>query len=199
MTNYFQEYNKIIDGLASEKKSKKLLLHCCCAPCSTTALERVTPIFDTAVFYFNPNITGGEEYAFRLDEQKRFLSLAYPDVKLIEGRYDISEFFGVAKGLENLPERSQRCFMCYKLRLEETARVSKELGFDYFATTLTLSPHKNSDWLNEIGYGLQNQYGVSYLPTDFKKENGYLRSIELSKEYNLYRQNYCGCVFSKRS
>ena len=196
--NYYQTYQRII-GEFSKDSGLKLLLHSCCAPCSTTCLERLVPVIETHVFYYNPNITSKEEYDLRLVEQAKLLEKVYKnEVKLIKGEYDNNKFLTAIKGYEALPERSARCYNCYKLRLEETAKTAKELGYDYFATTLTLSPHKNQEWLNEIGYELQDKYGVKYLPTDFKKEGGYLRSIELSKIYELYRQNYCGCEFSKR-
>ena len=178
----------------------KLLLHVCCGPCSSTCLERLGNHFAISILYYNPNITDKDEYEKRVEEVNKLISLLktkYP-VKLIEGRYDPKEFFDMAKGMEDLPERSERCYKCYSLRLEETAKVADELGFDYFATSLTLSPYKKTDWLNEIGESLNNKYKCTYLYSDFKKKNGYKRSIELSKEFDLYRQDYCGCVYSKR-
>ena len=150
--------------------------------------------------YYNPNITDKDEYLKRVEEIKKFISgfkTKYP-IKLIEGRYDPKEFFEIAKGLEDEPERGKRCFKCYRLRLEETAKVASEKEFDFFCTTLTLSPYKNAIWLNEIGEELNNNYNSTYLYSDFKKKNGYKRSIELSKEFDLYRQDYCGCVYSLR-
>ena len=193
--NYDVEMNKIIDGL-SEKP--KLLLHSCCAPCSSACLERLFPHFDITVFFFNPNITESKEYNLRLDEQKRFISSVYGDkVRIIEGRYFSREFFAMAEGLEKAPEGGERCYKCYEMRLKETAQTAKDGGFDYFCTTLSLSPHKNAEWINELGQKYAEVYSVKFLPSDFKKGDGYKRSIELSKEYGLYRQNYCGCIYSK--
>lgn len=177
-----------------------LLLHACCGPCSSTCLERLGNFFNISILYYNPNITEKDEYDKRIVEIKKFISsfkTKYP-IKLIEGRYDPKEFFDIARGLEALPERSERCYKCYELRLRETAKVAEELGFKFFATTLTLSPYKDSNWLNEIGSRLDKEYDSTYLYSDFKKKNGYKRSIELSKEYDMYRQDYCGCVYSKR-
>ena len=182
------------------KDGSKLLLHVCCGPCSTTCLERLGNYFDISILYYNPNITEEVEYRKRVEEVKKLISVLktkYP-IKLIEGRYEPKEFFDMARGMEDLPERSERCYKCYEMRLNETAMVADELGFDYFATSLTLSPYKNADWLNEIGVRLNSLYECNYLYSDFKKKNGYKRSIELSREYNLYRQDYCGCVYSKR-
>ena len=181
-----------------EGQRKKVLLHSCCAPCSTAVIERLFPYFDITVFFFNPNITESEEYYVRLNEQKKFLKTAYEDkVPLIEGRYKSREFFIMVEGLEKEPEGGKRCDLCFDSRLRECATVAKEGGYDYFCTTLTVSPHKNSQLINEIGEKIGNEVGVKFLYSDFKKENGYKRSIELSKEYDLYRQNYCGCLYSK--
>ena len=195
--NYDLEMEKQINSI---KEGDSLLLHACCAPCSSACLERLGDYFNISIFYYNPNITEEEEYKKRINEIKKFISefKTKYSIKLIEGRYDPNEFFEMAKGLENEPERGSRCFKCYKLRLEESAKVASELGFNYFCTTLTLSPHKNSNWINEIGEELDKEYTSTYLYSDFKKKNGYKRSIELSREYNLYRQNYCGCIYSKR-
>ena len=184
----------------SIKEGTPLLLHACCAPCSSAVLERIGNFFKVTIFYYNPNITNEEEYRKRIDEIKRFISsfkTKYP-ISLEEGNYDPMEFFKISRGLEKEPERGKRCYKCYHLRLNETARIAEKLGYDYFCTTLTLSPHKNSNWINEIGEDLNNKYNSTYLYSDFKKKNGYKRSIELSSEYNLYRQNYCGCVYSIR-
>lgn len=183
-----------------EKESPTLLLHACCAPCSSTVLERLGDIFEITIFYYNPNITDQKEYQKRLDEIHMFISKfkTKNKIKILDGRYDPNEFLNMAKGLENEPERGRRCYKCYKLRLDETAKVAKELDFDYFTTTLSLSPHKNSNWINEIGENLDKKYNTKYLYSDFKKKNGYKRSIELSNIYDLYRQNYCGCIYSKR-
>jgi hypothetical protein len=163
-------------------------------------LEYLSQYFEIVVFYYNPNISRAEEYEKRVAELKSLLARAdyhYP-VTLMEGAYEPERFFEVAKGLEQEPERGKRCYECYKLRLAETARLSKELGTDYFTTTLSISPMKNADWLVEIGEELAQTYGIHYLPSDFKKKGGYQRSIELSNIYELYRQNFCGCVFSMR-
>lgn len=188
------------EQIKNMKEGSTLLMHACCAPCSSACLERIGNYFEISIFYYNPNITDKDEYLKRVEEIKKFISsfkTKYP-IKLIEGRYDPQEFFNISKGLEDEPERGKRCFKCYKLRLEETAKIASSLGFNYFCTTLTLSPYKNANWLNEIGEELNNNYNSIYLYSDFKKKNGYKRSIELSKEYNLYRQDYCGCVYSLR-
>ncbi len=178
----------------------KLLLHVCCGPCSSTCLERLADHFDISILYYNPNITDENEYRKRVDEVQKLIDnfkIKYP-VKLIKGRYNPKEFFDIARGMEDLPERSERCYKCYELRLRETAKVADELGFEYFCTSLTLSPYKKTDWLNEIGSNLDKEFNCTYLYSDFKKKNGYKRSIELSKEFDLYRQDYCGCIYSKR-
>ena len=195
--NYDLEMEKQISNL---KEGDSLLLHACCAPCSTACLERVANFFKVTIFYYNPNITDESEYKKRIEEIKKLLTLINPKykVELLEGDYDPNKFFDMAKGLENEPERGKRCYKCYEMRLEETAKIASKLGFNNFCTTLTLSPHKNANWINEIGEKLNNEYDSNYLYSDFKKKEGYKRSIELSKEYNLYRQNYCGCIYSKR-
>lgn len=194
--NYDLLFKQTVEGLQGEKK--KLLLHSCCAPCSTAVLEKVVKYFDVTVFFFNPNITESEEYYLRLNEQKRFLKTAYDGVvDLIEGRYFSKEFFYMVEGYEKEPEGGARCTLCFDNRLTETAKVAKEGGCDYFCSTLTVSPHKNAELINKIGEEIQEKYGVSWLYSDFKKENGYKRSIEISKEYELYRQRYCGCLYSK--
>lgn len=182
-------------------EGSELLLHACCAPCSSAVLERIANHFKVVIFYYNPNISEEEEYQKRVNELKKFISSFKTkyEVSLIEGMYDPERFFEMARGLENEPEKGSRCFKCYKLRLEETAKIADQLGYKYFCTTLTLSPHKNSKWLNEIGEGLDKEYQATYLYSDFKKKNGYKRSIELSKEYDLYRQDYCGCIYSKKN
>lgn len=195
--NYDLEMQKQMNNI---KEGTKLLLHACCAPCSSAVLERLSDFFEITIFYYNPNITEEKEYLKRIEELKKFISLVkykYP-ISLIPGNYEPQKFFEMAKGLEDEPERGKRCYKCYAMRLEESARIADELGFDYFCTTLTLSPHKNSNWINEIGEDLNNRYNSIYLYSDFKKRNGYKRSIELSKEYDLYRQDYCGCVYSLR-
>lgn len=187
---------KEIAGGSGEKK--KLLLHSCCGPCSTAVIERLESFFDITVFYFNPNITESEEYNLRLNEQKRFIAEAYGDkIKIIEGRYKSVEFFLKAEGLQKEPEGGKRCEMCFAMRLFETAKTAKEKEFDYFCSTLSVSPHKNAEIINSIGEKLCKEFGVKYLVNDFKKENGYKRSVELSEKYELYRQRYCGCIYSK--
>lgn len=179
---------------------KTLLLHVCCAPCSSAVLERLGNIFKITIFFYNPNIDTIEEYNKRLLELEKFLSsfkTKYP-VSLVAADHRSEEFKKMAHGLENEPERGIRCYECYKLRLSETAKVADENNFDYFATSLTLSPYKNGKWLNEIGEELGKNIQTNYLYSDFKKKNGYKRSIELSKEYNLYRQDYCGCIYSRK-
>lgn len=177
-----------------------LLLHACCAPCSSYVLEYLSQYFDITVIFYNPNISTEQEYAHRAEELKRFIKEKNfkKTVQVIIEKYDSTEFYATVKGLENCAEGGNRCFKCYALRLEKTAKIAKESGFDYFTTTLSISPLKNAEKLNEIGGELEKKYEVSYLYSDFKKKNGYKRSIELSNEYNLYRQNFCGCEFSKR-
>lgn len=195
--NWQRKLDKTIEGLEGRKS---LLLHACCAPCSSYVLEYLTEFFDISLLYYNPNIFPESEYLKRVEQVKKLLSEMplKSSVRLVEGRYDPKEFFELSKGLETVPEGGERCLKCYRLRLEEAAREAKKGGFDYFTTTLSISPHKNADKLNEIGEELEGQYGVKYLYADFKKKNGYKRSIELSRVYGLYRQDYCGCVFSKR-
>lgn len=199
MENYQKLLEKLLLQLDEHQPPKRLLLHSCCAPCSSYCLEYLSQYFSVTIFYYNPNIAPEEEYRTRVEEQKRLieqLPAKYP-VSFIEGKYDPERFYEIAKGLEKVPEGGERCYKCYRLRLEEAAIEAKKGGYDYFATTLTISPLKNAQKLNEIGQELGEKYGVAHLPSDFKKKNGYKRSIELSHEYGLYRQNYCGCVFSK--
>ena len=198
--NYQKEMEKIIQRLGGERKS--LLLHSCCAPCSSAVLEKLQEIFEVTVFYYNPNISQDAEYRKRVEEQKRLIEAFnrknsdYP-IHMIDGDYEPQEFYKISKGLETCPEGGERCFKCYALRLEKTAQLAKEEGYDYFTTTLTISPLKNAGKLNEIGEEMAVKYQTAFLPSDFKKKEGYKRSIELSKEYDLYRQNFCGCAFSK--
>ena len=192
--NYDEEMTKILQTV---EKGTRLLLHSCCAPCSSACLERLKEVFSVTVLYYNPNIDDFAEYQKRKDEQIRLLqSTGWAD--FIDCDYDNEAFEQIAKGLENEPERGNRCKLCYGLRLQRTAQTAKENGFDYFCTTLSLSPHKNADWINELGEEYGKQYGVQFLPSDFKKKGGYPRSIQLSKDYGLYRQDFCGCRFSKR-
>ena len=176
----------------------KLLLHSCCAPCSSAILEFLQNYFDITVYFYNPNITFEEEYYKRLNEQREYHEKREYSIKVIEGKYDPREdFFKQVKGLEDRKEGGERCFKCYTLRMKATAQKAKELGFDYFSTVLSISPLKNAQWINEIGEELSEKYGIKFLNGDFKKKNRYLRSTEISREYELYRQDYCGCVFSK--
>ena len=197
--NFQRELEEVLRQVGEEKPPKRLLLHACCAPCSSYCLEYLSSYFAITVLYYNPNISEREEYEKRLEELRRLVSSApYQNpVTVLAGRYDPAEFFEIARGLEKVPEGGERCFACYRLRLLEAAKVAREGGYDYFATTLTISPLKNAQKLNEIGEELSALYEVAHLPSDFKKKGGYARSIELSKEYGLYRQDYCGCVFSK--
>ena len=198
--NYQQKLDEIINNIKKSGSKPTLLLHSCCAPCSSYVLEYIAKYFDITILYYNPNIFPKEEYYKRYNELQRLLKempLENP-VKLLEPQYDSEEFFKAVKGLEHIREGGERCFACYRLRLEKTARIAAEKGFDYFTTTLSISPYKNAQKLNEISDELGGIYKVNSLPSDFKKRNGYKRSIELSKIYNLYRQNYCGCVFSRQ-
>ncbi len=187
--------------IAEEGRVPKLLLHSCCAPCSSYVLEYLSSFFKITVFYYNPNIYPPGEYAFRAKEQERFigeLPTKYP-VQFMEGIYEPERFYEIARGLEDAPERGERCHRCYRLRLAETAEQAARGGFDYFTTTLSISPMKDANVLNAIGGEIAEEYGIKYLFSDFKKKNGYLRSTELSREYGMYRQNYCGCVYSIRA
>ena len=178
-----------------------LLLHSCCAPCSSSVIERLSPFFNITILYYNPNIEPREEYLKRKEEQKNLL-LKLPHengLDMIDADYDNDQYHMDIKGLESEPERGARCYKCYKKRLEYTAKKASEDGYEFFGTTLTLSPYKVSSWINEIGLELQKTYGVNFLISDFKKREGYKRSIELSKKYSLYRQDYCGCIYSKNN
>lgn len=204
--NYQKELEKLLEKLTQERGEgdsvPTLFLHSCCAPCSSYVLEYLCGKFQTTVFYFNPNISDSAEYRHRVEEQKRLIRAyneegkGYP-ISVLEGDYEPRCFFQAAQGLEDCPEGGERCFRCYELRLRETAKRAAEGGYDYFGTTLTVSPLKNAQKLNEIGSELAKEYGTDWLPSDFKKKNGYKRSVELSAEYGLYRQDFCGCVFSK--
>lgn len=196
--NYQKELDRIVATIANVSTIPTLLLHSCCAPCSSYCLEYLSEYFSITVFYYNPNIYPDEEYWMRAKEQQRFIRHfpAKNPIKFIEGQFDTERFYQMAKGLETCPEGGERCFKCYELRLRETAQLAKERKMDYFTTTLSISPLKNAGKLNEIGLNLEKEYGVKYLVSDFKKRNGYKRSAELSREYGMYRQDYCGCVFS---
>lgn len=214
--NYQKELETILSEQEGRKNRPSLLIHSCCAPCSSYVLEYLSGHFDIAVFYYNPNIAPKTEYFKRLDEQMRLIGILNADkaekknpgvpangtspdeILLISGDYDQDEFLKRISGLENEPEGGMRCSECYRMRLERTAQKAAEEGFDFFTTTLTVSPYKNADMLNEIGGKAAEKYNVMFLPSDFKKNDGYKRSIELSRQYGLYRQDYCGCVFSVR-
>ncbi|MDO4519870.1 MAG: epoxyqueuosine reductase QueH [Eubacteriales bacterium] len=198
--NYQKVLDELIINLERGKVVPRLFLHSCCAPCSSYVLEYLSQFFEITVFYYNPNIAPQEEYEKRTEEIQRLISemsFKHP-VHFVEGNYEPERFYEMAKGLEQVPEGGERCFRCYRLRMEEAAKLAQEGKYDYFTTTLSISPLKNAQKINEIGMELENIYGVKHLPSDFKKKNGYKRSIELSAEHDLYRQNYCGCVFSKR-
>ncbi len=196
--NYDLLMEKEIKKIVDEGRKPKLLLHSCCAPCSCAVIEYLLQYFEITIFFYNPNITFKEEYIKRLEEQKEYLQRRGYDIEVIEGNYNPKEeFFEKVKGLEKVKERGERCFKCYALRLEETAIKARELTFDYFSTVLSISPMKNAQWINEIGKSLEKKYEVKFLNGDFKKKNRYLQSVNISKEYNLYRQDYCGCIFSK--
>ena len=196
--NYQKELDATIAGLHGEVPT--LLLHSCCAPCSSYELEYLSQYFSITLFYYNPNIYPPAEYEHRVEEQQRLIrSLpAIHPISFCSGPYDFERFYAAARGMEDLPEGRERCFACYELRLREAAEKAKVLHLDYFTTTLSISPLKNAEKLNEIGERLAVEYGISYLNSDFKKKGGYQRSIELSHEYGLYRQDYCGCIFSRR-
>ena len=198
--NYQKELDNIIQKL--QGKVPRLFLHSCCAPCSSYVLEYLCPFFDITVFYYNPNISASAEYKKRVEEQKRLIAAYNAEgkghpIKIVEEDYEPAKFYEAVKGYEQCGEGSERCFQCFDLRLRETALRAKEQGFDYFGTTLTISPLKNAAKLNEIGLALSEEFKMAWLPSDFKKKNGYKRSVELSVQYELYRQDFCGCSFSK--
>ncbi len=197
--NYQKELDKILESLEKEGKTPRLLLHSCCAPCSSYVLEYLSQYFKITDFFYNPNIDLESEYTKRIVELQKLIDTMpmKHSVSFLAGPYDSDKFYAMAKGLEHVKEGGERCFKCYELRLRETAKLAAEGEYDYFTTTLSISPHKNAGKLNEIGNRLGEEYGVAYLPSDFKKKNGFKRSIELSAKYDLYRQNYCGCLFSK--
>lgn len=198
--NYQNELDKTLSDIERAGTTPSLLLHSCCAPCSSYVLEYLSRYFKITVFYYNPNIYPEEEFYKRRSEQERFISQlpAKNPISFIGTEHMSEEFYKAVKGLEHIKEGGERCFACYRLRLEESAATARDMGADYFTTTLSISPMKNAQKLNEIGGELGKKYGVKYLFSDFKKRNGYKRSTELSKEYGIYRQNYCGCVFSLR-
>lgn len=197
--NYQKELEAVISSLKGTRK--KVFLHSCCAPCSSYCMEYLRDYFDLTVFYYNPNISSTLEYEKRISEQKKLIMLYNQKskhlIQFLEGDYTPSCFLSAVKGLENCKEGGERCFACFELRLRETAVKAKENNMDYFTTTLTISPLKNAEKINQIGQKIALEESIAFLPCDFKKKNGYLKSIQLSKEYELYRQNYCGCAFSK--
>ena len=197
--NYYKKMMQQIEQNKKEGLRPSLLLHACCAPCSSACVEALRAYFDLTVFYYNPNITEAAEYQKRCREEQRFLQEFAPEVKFLEGAYVPEAFFNAVHGLEDCPEGGARCGRCFSLRLSYAARLAAEKGFPYYCSTLSVSPHKNAALLNELGEKYAAQYGVIWLHNDFKKQNGYLRSIELAKEHHLYRQNYCGCEFSLRA
>ena len=198
--NYQKELEKLLAQLEAEQRVPSLLIHSCCAPCSSYVLEYLSEYFKITVFYYNPNIYPESEYTKRIAEQQKLIrdmEFRYP-VSFLAGKYDKEKFYEMAAGMEDLKEGGARCMKCCELRLSEAAGQAAAGGFDYFTTTLSISPMKNAQKLNEIGLRVGEEYSVKYLVSDFKKKNGYKRSIELSKEYGLYRQDYCGCEFSMR-
>ena len=214
--NFSKETEKIIQENTAAQRVPRLLLHSCCAPCSSHVMEYLREFFELTVFYYNPNITETAEYEKRLTEEKRLIAAYNRQVEsgdfsgmhstgnahrieILEAPYDPDRYLSAVRSLENCPEGGERCSVCFALRLEETAKAAAAGGFDYFTTTLTISPLKNAPLLNEIGERAGAKYGVPFLPSDFKKKDGYKRSIELSAQFGLYRQNYCGCVFSRRA
>ena len=212
--NYAKELEKRIEEFEKTGRTPRVLLHACCAPCSSYCLEYLREFFDVTVFFYNPNITSKAEYEKRVEEEKRLISeynrqvenssfdnmnstCAARKIEIIEGEYEPKDFYEAVKGLEDCREGGERCRKCFELRLSETARVAARMGFEYMTTTLTISPLKNSDVLNEVGEAAASREGVVFLPSDFKKKNGYKRSVELSQMFGLYRQDFCGCSFSK--
>jgi len=189
-------YNEFKEFLNKLEYRPKILLHACCAPCSSHTILLLSKYFDITIFYSNDNIYPYSEYKMRLDEIIKFTNELNIGIDVIYNEYNENDYNNAVKGLEQLGERSKRCYSCYKLRLEKTAIKAKELNYDYFSTTLSISPYKVEKWINEIGYELENKYGIKYLYSNFKKDDGYKHSIELSKEYGLYRQDYCGCKYS---
>lgn len=198
-TNEQLEMEKIIKYEQELNNIPTLLLHSCCAPCSSYVLETLSNYFKITIFYYNPNIYPVDEYLKRKEEEKRFIKefKSKNKIDFLDCDYEGEKFFEMAKGMEDLREGDKRCYLCYQLRMNKTALIAKENNFSYFTTTLSISPYKNSSWINEIGRKLEKEIGIKYLPADFKKKNGYKRSIELSSIYNLYRQDYCGCIYSK--
>ncbi len=198
--NFQLKCDEILEKIEDRRDKPSLLLHACCAPCSSYVLEYLNKYFNITILYYNPNIYPEEEYQRRLGELKKFLMECSftNNVSLVETTYQKEEYYDAVDGLETLGERSVRCYHCYEFRMKKACQYAKENHFDYFTTTLSISPYKNSEWVNDIGSKLERQYSIPYLYADFKKKNGYKRSLELSKEYGLYRQDYCGCEFSRK-
>ena len=196
--NFQKLLDEEIELIKDREVKPKLLLHACCGPCSSYVVEYLSKFFDITIYYYNPNTYPEVEFNRRLDELNKFISSFNNKIKVVEENYNPIEFYNNIKGLEHLGEKSRRCYNCYKLRMNKAALYAKENNFDYFTTTLSISPYKNANWINEIGSKLENKIGIKYLYSDFKKKDGYKRSLELSKEYGLYRQEYCGCVYSKQ-
>ena len=196
--NYQKELDSLIEKTEGSGRRPKLLLHVCCAPCSSYVQEYLGRFFDITLFFYNPNMDTEQEYKLRSSELERLVREAGFPSGIVICKYDPECFEEIAEGLENEPEGGKRCWKCYELRMRKAAEYASENGFDYFTTTLSISPHKDADWINLIGEELAEEYGVSHLPSDFKKRNGYKRSVELSKEYGLYRQEYCGCKGSRQ-
>ncbi len=198
--NYKKIFDDELKKIAESGRKPTLLLHACCAPCSSAVLEKISKVFDITLFFYNPNISPESEFVFRLEELGRLVSeMKLDGVNIVAPDYDNEEFEKIAKGMETLPEGGARCYKCYKLRLDKSVSYAKKHGFQYVTTTLSISPHKNAQWLNEIGVALGEKYEMKYLCSDFKKEEGYKRSCELSRLYELYRQDYCGCKYSKEN
>ena len=197
--NYQSILEDELKRIEGQERIPSLLLHSCCAPCSSYVMEYLSNYFNITIYFYNPNITFEEEYKKRAVEQQEFIQRMNPKnpIKYLEGRYETEEFYNKIRGYEKVREGGERCFRCYELRLEEAAIKAKELKFDYFCTALSISPMKNAKKINEIGAALEEKYGVKFLHSDFKKKNGYKRSTEISREQDLYRQDYCGCGFSK--
>ena len=201
--NYQKQLDQILDGIkahfSGQGRPPRLLLHSCCAPCSSYVLEYLSDYFEITDFFFNPNIEPEKEYRLREEELKRLIGEMHPvhPITFVSGSYEPKRFYRAVKGLERIPEGGERCFACYRLRMEEAAALAAQRGYDCFTTTLSISPLKNAEMINRIGQELERMYGVKHLPSDFKKKGGYQRSIVLSKEHGLYRQDYCGCLFSK--
>ena len=198
MENLQKELERIIEKNKRDGVKPTLLLHACCAPCSSYCIEYLNEHFEITLFFYNPNIYPADEYDYRVSELKRLVSEMGLSIPVLECENDTESFYALARGRESVREGGARCFDCYRLRLEKTAQLARARGFDYFTTTLSISPLKNSARLREIGLELEEKYNVKNLPSDFKKKEGYKRSIELSRQYNLYRQNYCGCEYSRR-